>query len=108
MSDENEEVKKLQEMVDEGFKLLGAFNWADHLPWLRLLDPLRIHARCARLVPRVTTFVRNIIEEHRREEQRRKSGDQSDFVDVVLSLQGEDKLDEEDMIAVLWVLISIL
>jgi hypothetical protein len=66
-SEESEEVKKLREMVDEGFQLLGAFNWADHLPWLRLLDPLRIHARCARLVPRVTTFVRNIIEEHRRQ-----------------------------------------
>ena len=92
--------------MDEGFQLLGAFNWADHLPWLRLLDPLRIHARCARLVPRVTTFVRNIIEEHRREVQRGESaGDQSDFVDVLLSLQGEDKLDEEDMIAVLWVCI---
>eukprot|EP00253_Pinus_taeda_P008059 PITA_08059 len=102
MSHENEEVKKLREMVDEGFQLLGAFNWADHLPWLRPLDPLRIHARCARLVPRVTTFVSNIIEQHRREEQRRESGDQCDFVDVLLSLQGEDKLDEEDMIAVLW------
>jgi hypothetical protein len=102
-SEESQEVKKLREMVDEGFQLLGAFNWADHLPWLRLLDPLRIHARCARLVPRVTAFVRNIIEEHRREERRRESGDQSDFVDVLLSLQGEDKLDEEDMIAVLWV-----
>jgi hypothetical protein len=106
-SQENEEVMKLREMVDEGFQLLGAFNWADHLPWMRPLDPLRIHARCARLVPRVTTFVRNIIEEHRRDEQRRESGDQSDFVDVLLSLQGEDKLVEEDMIAVLWVAISI-
>ena len=95
-------------MVDEGFQLLGAFNWVDHLPWLRLLDPLRIHARCARLVQGVTTFVRNIIEEHRREGQRSVSaGDQSDFVDVLLSLQGEDKLDEQDMIAVLWVCIFI-
>eukprot|EP00253_Pinus_taeda_P011628 PITA_11628 len=51
-----EEVKELWEMVDEGFQLLGAFNWADHLPWLRPLDPLRIHARCARLVPREIIF----------------------------------------------------
>eukprot|EP00253_Pinus_taeda_P023116 PITA_23116 len=100
-----EEVKELREMVDEGFQLLGAFNWADHLPWLRPLDPLRIHARCARLVPRVRAFVRNIIEEHRRAERNSETGDQSDFVDVLLSLHGEDKLNEEDMIAVLWEMI---
>lgn len=105
MSCSCEEVKKLREMVDEGFQLLGAFNWADHLPWLRPLDPLRIHARCARLVPRVRIFVRNIIEEHRCAERNSETGDQSDFVDVLLSLQGEDKLDEEDMIAVLWEMI---
>lgn len=105
MSCSCEEVKKLREMVDEGFELLGAFNWADHLPWLRPLDPLRIHARCARLVPRVRGFVRNIIEEHRSAERNSETGDQSesDFVDVLLSLHGEDKVDEEDMIAVLWV-----
>eukprot|EP00253_Pinus_taeda_P013361 PITA_13361 len=100
-----EEVKEVREMVDEGFELLGVFNWADHLPWLLPLDPLRIHARCARLVPRVRAFARNIIEEHRRAERNSETGDQSDFVDVLLSLHGEDKLDEEDMIAVLWEMI---
>ena len=100
MSSENEDVKNLREMVDEGFKLLGAFNWADHLPWLRFLDRLRIHARCSKLVPRVKSFVKNIIEQHRRSPRKESSLD-SDFVDVLLSLQGEDKLDEEDMIAVL-------
>lgn len=104
MSSENENVKNLREMVDEGFELLGAFNWADHLPWLRFLDPLRIHARCSKLVPRVKSFVENIIEQHRRSPRKGSSVD-SDFVDVLLSLQGEDKLDEEDMIAVLWEMI---
>lgn len=104
MSSESEEVKNLRAMVDEGFQLLGAFNWADHLPWLRILDPLRIHARCAKLVPRVKSFVKNIIQEHR-QSQRKESSADSDFVDVLLSLQGEDKLDEEDMIAVLWEMI---
>jgi len=51
MSSESEEVKNLREMVDEGFQLLGDFNWADHLPWLQILNPLRIHACCAKLVP---------------------------------------------------------
>ena len=96
---DSETEKNLREMVDEGFELLGAFNWADHLPWLRGLDPLRIHNRCARLVPRVRSFVKDVIEEHR---QRHDTAD-SDFVDVLLSLQGEDKLHDDDMIAVLWV-----
>ena len=108
MGSQSEEVKNLREMVYEGFQLLGAFNWADHLPWLRPLDPLRIHARCARLVPRVTNFVRDIIEEHRRVPHKESAESESDFVDVLLSLQGEDKLDEEDMIAVLWVGIFML
>uniref|UniRef100_A0A0C9RQ42 TSA: Wollemia nobilis Ref_Wollemi_Transcript_3764_2238 transcribed RNA sequence n=1 Tax=Wollemia nobilis TaxID=56998 RepID=A0A0C9RQ42_9CONI len=104
---ESDEVKMLRRMVDEGFELLGAFNWADHLPWLRFLDPLRIHERCARLVPRVRTFVRNIIEEHRQGGcgKDKDAVAESDFVDVLLSLQGEDKLDDEDMISVLWEMI---
>eukprot|EP00253_Pinus_taeda_P023779 PITA_23779 len=93
--------KNLREMVDEGYELLGAFNWADYLPWLRVFDPLRIHSRCARLVPRVRSFVKDIIDEHR----QRNDTDDSDFVDVLLSLQGEDKLHDDDMIAVLWELI---
>ena len=99
---ESEEVKNLREMVEEGFELLGAFNWADHLPWLRFLDPLRIHSRCQTLVPRVRGFVKNIIEEHRLKDKDHGTAD-ADFVDVLLSLNGEDKLDDEDMISVLWV-----
>ncbi|XP_057840422.2 cytochrome P450 78A4-like [Cryptomeria japonica] len=101
---DSEEVRSLREMVEEGFELLGAFNWADHLPWLRFLDPLRIHSRCASLVPRVRGFVRNIIEEHRLKDKDNDTED-SDFVDVLLSLNGEDKLDDEDMISVLWEMI---
>ncbi|GLJ07948.1 hypothetical protein SUGI_0078180 [Cryptomeria japonica] len=98
---ESEEVRSLREMVEEGFELLGAFNWADHLLWLKFLDPLRIHSRCSSLVSRVRSFVRNIIQEHRIKNKANDTAD-SDFVDVLLSLIGEDKLDDEDMISVLW------
>ncbi|GLJ07952.1 hypothetical protein SUGI_0078220 [Cryptomeria japonica] len=101
---ESEEVRSLREMVEEGFELLGAFNWADHLPWLRFLDPLRVHSRCSSLVPRVRRFVRNIIQEHRIKNKANDTAD-SDFVDALLSLNGEDKLDDEDMISVLWEMI---
>eukprot|EP01018_Ginkgo_biloba_P017237 Gb_26346 [translate_table: standard] len=100
---ESAEARNVREMVEEGFELLGAFNWADHLPWLRPLDPLRIHARCALLVPRVRSFVQNIIDDHRL--NGRKNTADSDFVDVLLSLQGDDKLTNDDMITVLWEMI---
>ncbi|KAH9329363.1 hypothetical protein KI387_001471 [Taxus chinensis] len=100
------EGEKVREMVEEGFRLLGAFNLADHLPYLRILDPLRIHARCARLVPRVRAFVKHIIHEHRQSAGGRDTTtDQSDFVDVLLSLQGHDKLHDDDMVALLWEMI---
>lgn len=66
------------------------------------------YARCARLVPFVRAFISNIIEEHRHVEQARETNDQSDFVDVLPSLHGEDKVDEDDMIVVLWISILTL
>lgn len=97
----DEEAKMLHELVIEGFELLGAFNWSDHLPWLKYFyDPFRIQERCRELVPRVEKLVKKIIDEHKR-------GDVCDFVDVLLSLEGEEKLDQEDMVAVLWVSMSL-
>ncbi|KAJ6737108.1 CYTOCHROME P450 78A7-RELATED [Salix viminalis] len=92
-------------MVREGFELLGAFNWCDYLPWLNYFyDPLRINERCLKLVPRVRKLVKGIIEEHRNSESG-KGGDSCDFVDVLLSLEGQEKLEDDDMVAVLWEMI---
>lgn len=103
---DGEEVKELRDMVAEGFELLGAFNWSDYLPWLGYLyDPFCIVERCEALVPRVRRLVRGIIQEHRLRESRNVS-DNADFVDVLLSC--EEKLHEDDMIAVLWVCIKHL
>ncbi|KAF3440463.1 hypothetical protein FNV43_RR18747 [Rhamnella rubrinervis] len=101
-----EELEELKDMVCEGFELLGAFNWSDYLPWLGYFyDPFRINKRCSKLVPRVKKFVGNIIEEHRGLSESVKLPDQADFVDVLLSLDGDEKLKEDDMVAVLWELI---
>lgn len=100
---DSKELDDLKEMVKEGFELLGAFNWSDYLPWLTYFyDPFRINERCSKLVPRVRKLVRGIIEEHRVTESKNLS-DNADFVDVLLSLEGEEKLREDDMVAVLWV-----
>jgi len=56
------------------------------------------------LVPRVQAFVRGVIDEHRRRRQNSAApGDNADFVDVLLSLEGDEKLGDDDMVAVLWV-----
>lgn len=102
------EARELQEMVNEGFDLLGAFNWSDYLPWLNYFyDPFRINQRCLALVPRVRKFVKGIIKEHLLRYSDKLS-DESDFVDVLLSLDGDEKLEEDDMVAILWVCLYVL
>ncbi|KAI4345177.1 hypothetical protein L6164_012325 [Bauhinia variegata] len=102
---ESEDLQELRDIVREGFELLGAFNWSDYLPWLSYFyDPFHINDRCSKLVPRVRKFVQTIIEEHRAVKSSKLS-DNADFVDVLLSLDGEEKLQENDMIAVLWEMI---
>ncbi|KAJ6306756.1 hypothetical protein OIU78_021967 [Salix suchowensis] len=101
----NEEAQELLELVREGFELLGAFNWSDYLPWLNYFyDPCRIKQRCCLLVPRVKKLVKKIIDEHRITKPKNVS-ENADFVHVLLSLEGEEKLDEDDMVAVLWEMI---
>lgn len=97
------EGEELKDMVREGFELLGAFNWSDYLPWLsHFYDPHHINDRSLKLLDRVRKLVKGFIEDHK----ARGCGeltDNADFVDVLLSLGGEEKLEEDDMIAVLWV-----
>ncbi|XP_075512551.1 cytochrome P450 78A7-like [Primulina tabacum] len=103
---DTEEFRELNEIVREGFELLGAFNWSDHLPWISYIyDPSRIVARCEVLVPRVRKLVKGIIEEHMVKCQSKDVADTADFVDVLLSLDDNEKLGEDDMIAVLWEMI---
>ncbi|XP_062074684.1 cytochrome P450 78A6-like [Humulus lupulus] len=99
----NEESEELGRLVDEGYDLLGKLNWSDHLPWLASFDLQKIRLRCFELVPKVSRFVSRIIGEHRAESLGTKTT--HDFVDVLLSLSGQDKLSDHDMIAVLWEMI---
>ncbi|KAE8727332.1 Cytochrome P450 78A6 [Hibiscus syriacus] len=97
----NPETEELSQLVEEGYDLLGKLNWFDHLPWLGGLDIQKIRRRCYELVPRVNKFVNKIIQEHK----LRIGTKNYDFVDVLLSLNGPDRLSENDMIAVLWEMI---
>jgi cytochrome P450 len=101
------EAEQLRRMIREGFELLGAFNWSDHLPFLKWLDLQGVRSRCTKLVAEVQEFVQTIIDEHR---ARREHGfgessvdEADDFVDVLLSLQTSEELSDTDIIAILWV-----
>ncbi|KAF8412077.1 hypothetical protein HHK36_000031 [Tetracentron sinense] len=97
----NNETDELSGLVEEGYELLGKLNWSDHLPLLAGFDPQKIRFRCSKLVPKVNRFVNRIIAQH-----RAQTGDKTrDFVDVLLTLQGPDKLSDPDMVAVLWEMI---
>ncbi|XP_010257993.1 PREDICTED: cytochrome P450 78A5 [Nelumbo nucifera] len=98
---------ELEGLVSEGYELLGIFNWSDHFPVLGWLDLQGVRRRCRKLVAKVNVFVKNIIDEHRK---RRVDGvvddeSASDFVDILLDLEKEDRLSDSDMIAVLWEMI---
>lgn len=105
LSSLNTEAEELSQLVGEGYELLGVLNWSDHLPWLGSFDLQRIRERCSGLVPRVNRFVNRVIYEHRVQEHKHEMGNSKgqDFVDVLLSLDGADKLSDSDMVAVLWV-----
>ena len=97
---------ELEGLVNEGYELLGVFNWSDHFPLLGWLDLQGVRKRCRSLVEKVNAFVGKIIEEHKIKRVKGeyvKDEGMSDFVDVLLDLENENKLSEADMIAVLWV-----
>ncbi|KAL7615583.1 hypothetical protein Lser_V15G00668 [Lactuca serriola] len=94
---------ELRELVDEGYEVLGTFNWTDHLPWLTDFDPQGIRFRCSNLLPKVKHFVNRMIQEHR--SQTTPNYSNADFTHVLLSLQGSERLSDTDMIAVLWEMI---
>ncbi|XVF12873.1 hypothetical protein REPUB_Repub08aG0157400 [Reevesia pubescens] len=98
----NSETEELSQLVEEGYDLLGKLNWSDHLPWLAGLDLQKIRLRCSELVPKVNKFVNRIIQQHKALQTGRRN---HDFVDVLLFLNGPDRLSDNDMIAVLWEMI---
>ncbi|KHN15903.1 Cytochrome P450 78A3 [Glycine soja] len=97
----NTAMDELSMLVEQGYDLLGTLNWGDHIPFLKDFDLQKIRFTCSKLVPQVNRFVGSIIADH----QADTTQTNRDFVHVLLSLQGPDKLSHSDMIAVLWEMI---
>ncbi|CAI7896793.1 unnamed protein product [Closterium sp. NIES-53] len=67
------ESAKVVAMIDETFKVIGAFNLGDVIPWLRPVDPQRIYSRGKRLSPSFEGFVRACIAERERMHETRRA-----------------------------------
>lgn len=108
---DNDGSHELEGLVSEGYELLGTFNWSDHFSVLSWLDLQGVRKRCRKLVGKVNSFVSKIIEEHKTKRTNKNIDgvccdvDEGDFVDVLLELEGENRLTDSDMIAVLWEMI---
>lgn len=101
------EAMEFMHITHQLFWLLGLIYLGDYLPIWRWVDPYGCEKRMREVERRVDDFHTKIIEEHRRQRRRGKregiDGDEEeddeqemDFVDVLLSLPGEDGKQQMD------------
>ncbi|CAA3000330.1 cytochrome P450 703A2 [Olea europaea subsp. europaea] len=83
------EAIEFMHITHELFWLLGLIYLGDYLPFWRWVDPYGCEKKMKDVEKRVDDFHAKIIKEHR---ERKRKDDESDmdFVDVLLSLPGED------------------
>ncbi|KAK4593991.1 hypothetical protein RGQ29_017887 [Quercus rubra] len=90
-----QEAVEFMHITHELFWLLGLIYLGDYLPFWRWVDPYGCEKKMREVEKRVDNFHTKIIAEHRkaRERKRKEKGEDDgelDFVDVLLSLPGED------------------
>lgn len=97
------EAMEFMHITHELFRLLGVIYLGDYLPFWRWVDPHGCEEKMRKVEKQVDDFHTKIIEEHRKERERRKVNGQQDdgdgnmdFVDVLLSLPGEDGKEHMD------------
>ncbi|KAL9234553.1 hypothetical protein vseg_009412 [Gypsophila vaccaria] len=89
------EALEFMHITHELFWLLGLIYLGDYLPVWRWVDPYGCEKRMREVEKRVDEFHSRIIDEHRRVKDGAKEGGM-DFVDVLLSLPGEDGKEHMD------------
>ncbi|RCV38184.1 hypothetical protein SETIT_8G121800v2 [Setaria italica] len=94
--------EELGEMVREGYELVGTFNLGDHYYttlWGPLMDLWGVGPACRGLAARVRGYFGKVIEERR---VARDCHDRDDLLSYMLSLPEDERLEDSDVIAVLW------
>lgn len=104
-----QEALEFMHITHELFWLLGLIYLGDYLPFWRWVDPYGCEKKMREVEKRVDDFHNKIIEEHRKAKKTNEEGDM-DFVDVLLSLPGEDEnkyMDDVDVKALIQVILSL-
>ncbi|XP_021279734.1 cytochrome P450 703A2, partial [Herrania umbratica] len=106
-----QEALEFMHVTHELFRLLGVIYLGDYLPIWRWVDPYGCEKKMREVEKRVDDFHKRIIEEHRTVREGKKTefgkeddGEEMDFVDVLLSLPGEDgkaHMDDTDIKALI-------
>lgn len=95
-----QEATEFMHITHELFRLLGVIYLGDYLPFWRWIDPHGCEKKMREVEKRVDDFHTRIIAEHRRAREAKMAGlpgdSDMDFVDVLLSLPGEDDRDHMD------------
>ncbi|XP_055808207.1 cytochrome P450 703A2 [Solanum dulcamara] len=91
-----QEAMEFMHVTHELFWLLGVIYLGDYLPLWRWIDPYGCEKKMREVEKRIDDFHMRIIEEHRKNKGNNNNNiddDEMDFVDVLLSLPGEDEGD---------------
>ncbi|KAG5579350.1 hypothetical protein H5410_049977 [Solanum commersonii] len=92
-----QEAMEFMHVTHELFWLLGVIYLGDYLPFWRWIDPYGCEKKMRDVEKRIDDFHMRIIEEHRKKKGNKNNNniddDEMDFVDVLLSLPGEDEGD---------------
>lgn len=93
-----QEATEFMHITHELFRLLGLIYVGDYLPIWRWIDPYGCEKKMREIEKKVDDFHANIIEEHKIKRQEQGASDEGDmdFVDVLLSLPGEDGKEHMD------------
>ncbi|MCD7449608.1 hypothetical protein HAX54_000836 [Datura stramonium] len=98
-SNEGEGINKAHKAIRRFFELMGAFVVADFLPYLRWLDIGGYEKAMKVVAKELDSIVEEWLEEHKRKRDSEgiKSGEEEDFMDVMLSIcQNRDMLEFDD------------
>ncbi|KAI9073231.1 hypothetical protein K1719_044840 [Acacia pycnantha] len=99
-----EEAMEFMHITHELFWLLGVIYLGDYIPMWRWIDPSGCEKKMREVEKRVDDFHSKIIEEHREAKRKKKiknkkeqqDDEEMDFVDVLLSLPGENGKEHMD------------
>ena len=86
--------KLFRELVEANSLLLGGFNLEDHFPMLVKMDIIKrmVCAKAQKVNKMWDNLLNNIIDEHARKSVPEHNNEDSDFTDVLLSIQQEYNL----------------